>query len=85
MQHVKLFELAPNLPSDYTDYGGKVERWKNPNEEYPDCSCGCKHFFPLSGELGLDWGVCIKMNSPRSGLLTFEHQSGKYCYEEEND
>jgi len=39
-----------------------------------DCSCGCKRFLKLPGKLGMDWGVCANANSPRVGLLTFEHQ-----------
>jgi len=39
-----------------------------------DCSCDCKRFLKLPGKLGMDWGVCANANSPRVGLLTFEHQ-----------
>ena len=39
----------------------------------PDCSSGCRHFIPLEGEVGKDWGVCSEPRSPRAGLLTFEH------------
>lgn len=35
--------------------------------------CWCRKFVPLSGPLGSDWGVCINDQSPRDGLLTFEH------------
>jgi hypothetical protein len=28
----------------------------------------------LAGQLGQDWGVCANLQSPRAGLLTFEHQ-----------
>jgi hypothetical protein len=41
---------------------------------WQDCSCGCRHFLPLQGQLGHDWGVCANSKSPRAGLLTFEHQ-----------
>jgi hypothetical protein len=68
------------LPSDYTDYGGEVVRWAD-RQDYPDCSCGCKWFLPLDGELGFDYGVCANKKSPRLGLLTFEHQTGKGCFE----
>lgn len=80
--HKKLFKILKILPTDYTDYGGSVERWKDETKSYPDCSCGCKHFIPLKEELGHDWGVCSKEKSPRSGLLTWEHQAGFDCYEE---
>lgn len=77
--HAALFNICKRLSTDYTDYGGEIERWKD-SDDYPDCSCGCKYFFPLEGALGADWGVCGKPNSPREGLLTFEHQAGKHCY-----
>jgi hypothetical protein len=38
-----------------------------------DCSCGCYFFHPLLGDLQTDWGVCTNPQSPRAGLLTFEH------------
>lgn len=38
-----------------------------------DCSWGCIFFHPLEGRLGSDWGVCHNPESPRCGLLTFEH------------
>ena len=43
------------------------------DHEKPDCSCGCIHFLPLEGEIGMDWGVCSCKESSRAGLLTFEH------------
>jgi hypothetical protein len=53
------------------------------NHELPDCSCGCKWFVELAGEVGLDWGVCSCPKSPRAGLLTFEHQGCKeFKYDE---
>lgn len=67
------------LPTDYSDYGGDVKRWENPNEDYPDCASGCRWWIPLDS----DWGVCNNSNSPRAGLLTFEHQAGKGCFKNE--
>ena len=69
-----------------TDYlpWGKVKRWENEKKDYPDCSCGCKHFKPLYNKkttVDCDFGVCINSRSPRCGLLTFEHQAGKGCFE----
>jgi len=73
------------LPSDYQEYGGTVERWADPEEDYPDCSVGCLHFRPLHDETyggpDLDWGTCLNARAPRAGLLTFEHQAGKGCFE----
>ena len=40
-----------------------------------DCSCGC-YFFLWLAECG-DWGVCCNPESPRAGLLTWEHQGCK--------
>lgn len=37
-----------------------------------DCSCDC-YFFLWLAECG-DWGVCCNPESPRAGLLTWEHQ-----------
>jgi hypothetical protein len=74
------WDIVKILPTDYTDYGGKVERWKD-DSDYPDCSCGCRWYLPLEGLLGSDYGVCSNKNGPRKGLLTFEHQAGKGCFE----
>jgi len=80
---VNLFDVLIRLPTDYTDYGGSVERWAD-NGSYPDCSCGCKYFVPLDGDLGSDWGVCRNPIAPRAGLLTWEHQTGRGCFEYED-
>jgi len=80
--HETLMKVLKRLPTDYTDYGGEVERWKD-GDNYPDCSCGCKWFAPLDGQLGYDWGVCAKIGAPREGLLTFEHQTGHKCFDPE--
>ena len=80
-----LWAVVKRLPTDYTDYGGTIERWADPDAEYPDCSAGCKWAIPLEGELGFDWVVCSKPNAPRSGLLTWEHQAGKDCFEGADD
>lgn len=70
------WSIVKVLPTDYTDYGGEVERWKD-GDDYPDCSSGCKWYWALDS----DWGVCTKVGAPRQGLLTFEHQTGRGCYE----
>lgn len=66
--HEHLHSICHHLPSDFQPYG---ERERNGG---PDCSVGCKFFLKLPGSIGMDWGVCINPASPRSGLLTFEHQ-----------
>jgi hypothetical protein len=78
-----LFKCLKILPSDYEEYGGGVKRWENKEKDYPDCSRGCKFFFELKGDLGNDWGVCAKPNAPRAGLLTWEHQAGFGCFEQD--
>lgn len=78
--HEELMFVVVRLLSDYEPFG-KVKRWEKDDEEYPDCSMGCKHYKTLSGELGADWGVCINRESRRFGFLTFEHQAGKNCFE----
>lgn len=78
--HNELMHVVVRLPSDYKPYG-EVERWKDDNKNYPDCSMGCKHYKTLSGELSADWGVCANRQSRRFGFLTFEHQAGLDCYE----
>jgi len=69
--HDLLRTVCRHLPTDFEPYG-KRER------NAPDCSCGCRHFLKLPDKLGYDWGVCINPRSPRSGLLTFEHQGCEF-------
>lgn len=80
-----LFKVLKILPTDYEEYGGEVKRWADLEKDYPDCSRGCKHFVELNGDLGNDWGVCSNSNSPRAGLLTWEHQTGVDCFEKEDE
>ncbi len=61
--------LVQKLPTDFSPYGQR----DRDADWGPDCSCGCKHFHPLAGARGCDWGICVNSNSPRAGLLTFEH------------
>ena len=39
-----------------------------------DCSCGCIFFVEVGGDIAGDWGICTNPESPRAGLLTWEHQ-----------
>ena len=75
----KLHLALIRMPSDFKPFGDR-DREQNYG---PDCSCDCKFFMPLKGDLGNDWGVCINHQSPRKGLLTFEHQ-GCMFFEELN-
>ena len=82
--HEHLFKILKKLPSDYSDYGGNIKRWERDDTSYPDCSCGCKYFIALGNNLvSNDWGICCNEKSPRAGLLTWEHQAGFKCFEEE--
>jgi len=66
--HEQLWQIVRKLPTDFVPYG-QVTR-----EMICDCSCGCRWFRVLAGRRGQDWGVCANQQSPRAGLLTFEHQ-----------
>lgn len=70
-----LWSVVKVLPTDYAGYGGEVPE----AEKTDDCSCGCRWAAYLE-ESG-DWLVCTKPGAPRFGLLTFEHQGGKGCFE----
>lgn len=80
-RNAELWAVVQKLPTDYTDYGGDVVRWSDPNISYPDCSCGCRWAVKLTGALGNDWVVCSKPEAPRAGLVTWEHQTGSVCFE----
>jgi len=85
INHNEIFKMVKKLPEDYKPFG-EVERWANPEEEYPDCSIGCKYYLKLKGKLGNDWGVCANLNSHRYGLLTFEHQGcQKFVFDKNNN
>jgi hypothetical protein len=67
MMRDNFLKIVRTLQSDYEPFG-KTESGGS------DCSSGCRHFFKLVGDSASDWGVCANANSPRAGLLTFEHQ-----------
>lgn len=80
-----MWNVVKILPTDYKDYGGNIERWADDNVAYPDCSTGCVHYRRLSSQHehsieDADWGVCVNVQSPRAGLLTWEHQAGQHCF-----
>ena len=79
MKDDALWQIVKILPTDYKEYGGEVERWQDPAKAYPDCASGCRHWWALDA----DWGVCKNPRSPRAGLLTWEHQAGEGCWENE--
>ena len=77
--HDDLRKIYIHLDSDFEPYGKRSRE----DDWGPDCSCWCKHFIELEGDLGYDWGVCANPKSPRVGLLTFEHQGCKEFEEED--
>jgi len=64
--HWHLHAVCIQLPTDFEPHGYRVRTG-------PDCSCGCVWFLKLQARPS-DWGVCSNPQSPRCGLLTFEHQ-----------
>ena len=79
---MNLFKCLRILPTDYAEYGGEVKRWENNDLDYPDCST-CAMFSKLKEPNDNDWGVCSNKNSPRAGLLTWEHQAGFLCHQKQ--
>ncbi len=73
--HWHLHAVCIHLPTDYEPYGFRVRTGA-------DCSCGCKWFLKLQA-MPMDWGVCANPQSPRCGLLTFEHQGCAFFSPEE--
>ena len=65
--HETLWQIVRRLHTDYEPFG-------NAEREGLACSSGCRYFIKLAGDVGNDWGVCSNPESPRAGLLTFEHQ-----------
>ena len=71
-----LWRACKRLPSDFEPYGERSN-----DERGSDCSCGCKFWREIWDErdgpegqgYDLDWGVCLNPESPRAGLLTWEH------------
>ena len=62
--HELLTMAAVRLPTDYYDFGGAVQRWRDPEGEYPDCSMGCRWAAWLEPPFGADWLVCTNLNGP---------------------
>jgi hypothetical protein len=65
-----LWSIVVRRPTDFEPYG---YRHTDDREHGGDCSCECKWFIGLEGNLAFDWGVCTNPRSPRAGLLTWEH------------
>jgi hypothetical protein len=67
--HKILLDIVKTSKEDFVPWG-EIDHVK---EYKPDCSCNCKFFLKVDGELGSDWGVCTNRHSHRAGLLTFKH------------
>ena len=84
-RHQALRNACKILPSDYAGYGGDAVRWDRDIRVDADCSGGCAWWAalhsPERGERDEDWGVCCNPKSPRMGLLTWEHQAGRDCFQ----
>jgi len=78
MSQDPLWSVVKVLASDYSDYGGRVERGADDFLPYPDCSEGCRYWRALDNS----WGVCANPGAPRAGLLTWEHQAGFGCFDD---
>jgi hypothetical protein len=70
LTHEQLWRVTRTLPSDFEPYAQR----DRDSDFGPDCSAGCRWYHPLEGARRFDWGVCGNPDSPRVGLLTFEHQ-----------
>lgn len=75
IKHKDLLAIVTKLKGDYEPWGSTPR--ETLTQWFPDCSCGCKYFAPIEGQLGADWGICCNRKSHRAGLLTFEHQGCK--------
>lgn len=84
-EHWRLMAHVVELhPLDW-DRFGLLDRWEGTFEgETEDCSSGCVYYSKLSGDRGMDWGVCTNPRSHRRGKLTFEHQ-GCFAFEPDPD
>lgn len=49
-------------------------KWDSGNlaDEHKQCEF-CKFYVEVSGDLGMDWGVCINEESPHDMQVVFEH------------
>lgn len=75
---------APHISLDSEEMNKIHERWvarrnRDPDrddyrEEWFREQCGaCRFWFPLAGEMGLDYGACANVRSPFDGRVQFEH------------
>lgn len=62
----------------------RVNRDRDPNDPAYDETwdwdqCGtCRHWVPLEGTLGADWGVCSSAASPFDRMAMFEHDGCEF-------
>jgi hypothetical protein len=76
--HDHLMSICRHLSTDYIPFGERERGGLF-------CSSGCIHFIKLPGKPGMEWGVCSNPASPRSGLLTHEHQGCLQFEREQED
>ena len=76
IDHETLLRLVIRRHTDFVPYGSRQRTGA-------DCSQDCKWFIRLSWPFNLNWGICVNNDSPRCGLLTFEHQGCPEFQEEE--
>ena len=63
--HEKLAEMRfrPDEDKEAMDENGFIK----------DQALHCAYYVPLEGSLGMDWGIIVNPNSPKFGLVVFEH------------
>lgn len=54
-------------------------------EWYLEQCGGCRHWVPLGGALGEDWGACSNPASPFDGRVMFEHDGCEWFEADEDD
>jgi hypothetical protein len=64
------FEIVTRMPTDFAPWGERMPI--SDGRIQPECSDNCRFFNRLAGSAGLDWGVCLSQQSPRSGMLTYK-------------
>lgn len=73
----KYREVLIGLPTDYTEFGGRIDRYRFIDVTCSDCT-GCKWFDFIQDST--EWGVCTNQDSNRAGLLTHTNQAGFKCF-----
>jgi hypothetical protein len=72
-----LQDIVIVLPTDYTEFGGEIDRYRFIDVSCSDCT-NCLFFETLAS--ANEWGICAKPDSNRAGLLTHANQAGFKCF-----